>query len=175
MIEACSRLIKRKAIWTNYNAPDVRYDPRLEYGTGNQNEQIFLIYRCLYRKGNNITQEISAMPGQFRYSVDTLPTSWNGSLRQAFPQSCSSGSQRKGRACFRRMGRGRHRTKSIENGKAGVQTFTISPTSACEYTSHGHCGMLCGHEVDNDATLPVLAKQRFPTYRQAPIWSLPPI
>ena len=28
----------------------------------------------------------------------------------------------------------------------------------CEYTSHGHCGALCGHDVDNDATLPLLAR-----------------
>ena len=28
----------------------------------------------------------------------------------------------------------------------------------CEYTSHGHCGVLCGHEVENDATLDLLAK-----------------
>ena len=28
----------------------------------------------------------------------------------------------------------------------------------CEYTSHGHCGVLCGHEVENDATLELLSK-----------------
>ena len=28
----------------------------------------------------------------------------------------------------------------------------------CEYTSHGHCGVLCGHDVDNDRTLELLAK-----------------
>ena len=28
----------------------------------------------------------------------------------------------------------------------------------CEYTSHGHCGVLCGHDVENDATLELLAK-----------------
>ena len=28
----------------------------------------------------------------------------------------------------------------------------------CEYTSHGHCGVLCGHDVNNDATLELLAK-----------------
>lgn len=36
--------------------------------------------------------------------------------------------------------------------------YYITDVCLCEYTSHGHCGMLCGHEVDNDATLPVLAK-----------------
>ncbi len=28
----------------------------------------------------------------------------------------------------------------------------------CEYTSHGHCGVLCGHDVENDATLELLSK-----------------
>lgn len=36
--------------------------------------------------------------------------------------------------------------------------YLITDVCLCEYTSHGHCGMLCGHEVDNDATLCVLAK-----------------
>jgi len=34
----------------------------------------------------------------------------------------------------------------------------IGDVCLCEYTSHGHCGMLEGHEVDNDSTLPLLAK-----------------
>lgn len=34
----------------------------------------------------------------------------------------------------------------------------IGDVCLCQYTSHGHCGQLCGHEVDNDATLQLLAK-----------------
>jgi porphobilinogen synthase len=34
----------------------------------------------------------------------------------------------------------------------------VADTCMCEYTSHGHCGQLCGHDVDNDATLALLAK-----------------
>ena len=36
--------------------------------------------------------------------------------------------------------------------------YYITDVCLCEYTSHGHCGMLCGETVDNDSTLPVLAK-----------------
>lgn len=34
----------------------------------------------------------------------------------------------------------------------------VADTCMCEYTSHGHCGALCGHDVDNDATLELLAR-----------------
>ncbi len=36
--------------------------------------------------------------------------------------------------------------------------YYITDVCMCEYTSHGHCGVLCGHDVDNDATLELLAK-----------------
>ena len=36
--------------------------------------------------------------------------------------------------------------------------YYITDVCMCEYTSHGHCGVLCGHEVENDATLELLAK-----------------
>ena len=36
--------------------------------------------------------------------------------------------------------------------------YYITDVCMCEYTSHGHCGVLCGHDVDNDKTLELLAK-----------------
>ena len=36
--------------------------------------------------------------------------------------------------------------------------FMITDVCMCEYTSHGHCGMLCGHDVDNDKTLELLSR-----------------
>ena len=36
--------------------------------------------------------------------------------------------------------------------------YVITDVCMCEYTDHGHCGILCGHEVDNDKTLEVLSK-----------------
>lgn len=38
------------------------------------------------------------------------------------------------------------------------EMYLITDVCMCEYTSHGHCGVLCGHDVDNDATLKLLAK-----------------
>lgn len=38
------------------------------------------------------------------------------------------------------------------------ELYVITDVCMCEYTSHGHCGMLCGHEVDNDKSLELLSK-----------------
>lgn len=38
------------------------------------------------------------------------------------------------------------------------EMYLITDVCMCEYTSHGHCGMLKGHDVDNDSTLELLAK-----------------
>ena len=38
------------------------------------------------------------------------------------------------------------------------ELYYITDVCLCEYTSHGHCGMLKGQEIDNDSTLPLLAK-----------------
>ena len=42
--------------------------------------------------------------------------------------------------------------------QAVPEMIVMSDTCFCEYTSHGHCGVLCGHDVENDATLELLAK-----------------
>ncbi|NQW21224.1 MAG: porphobilinogen synthase [Chloroflexi bacterium] len=42
--------------------------------------------------------------------------------------------------------------------KASSETYVITDVCLCEYTDHGHCGIVNGSDVDNDATLPLLAK-----------------
>ena len=42
--------------------------------------------------------------------------------------------------------------------KASPSTYVITDVCLCEYTDHGHCGVLDGEDVDNKATLPLLAK-----------------
>jgi porphobilinogen synthase len=42
--------------------------------------------------------------------------------------------------------------------EAGLPLVTVADVCLCEYTSHGHCGVLDGEQVDNDATLPLLAE-----------------
>ena len=42
--------------------------------------------------------------------------------------------------------------------KASPDTYVITDVCLCEYTDHGHCGIVAGNDVDNDATLPLLAQ-----------------
>jgi porphobilinogen synthase len=42
--------------------------------------------------------------------------------------------------------------------KASPETYVITDVCLCEYTDHGHCGIVAGNDVDNDATLPLLAQ-----------------
>ena len=50
--------------------------------------------------------------------------------------------------------------KALPAGKKQIsrRCICITDVCMCEYTSHGHCGVLCGHDVDNDRTLELLAK-----------------
>jgi len=50
--------------------------------------------------------------------------------------------------------------RAIKEAKnASPESYVIADTCFCEYTDHGHCGVLDGHEVDNDATLENLQKE----------------
>ena len=46
----------------------------------------------------------------------------------------------------------------VKQEKMFPEMYLITDVCMCEYTSHGHCGVLCGHDVDNDQTLELLAK-----------------
>ena len=49
--------------------------------------------------------------------------------------------------------------RALREAKKQVpQLYYVTDVCMCEYTSHGHCGVLCGQEVENDATLELLAK-----------------
>ena len=56
--------------------------------------------------------------------------------------------------------RGRHcaESPSVRQRRRFPDLYYITDVCMCEYTSHGHCGVLCGHDVDNDKTLELLAK-----------------
>jgi porphobilinogen synthase len=52
--------------------------------------------------------------------------------------------------------------RAVRAIKAAVpQMIVITDVCLCEYTSHGHCGLLCNHDVDNDSTLPLLAEMAY--------------
>lgn len=139
----------------------LRYDPRLRNMVRETRmDKSSLIYPLFVQEGNNITQEISAMPGQFRYSVDTLPYELERVAKAGVSSVMLFGiPEKKDELASGAWAKDGIVQKALKMAKQEFPNlYYITDVCLCEYTSHGHCGMLCGHEVDNDATLPVLAK-----------------
>ena len=119
-----------------------------------------LIYPMFVKEGTGIVEEIPTMPGQYRYSIDTMERK----LEELLDAGVSSV------MCFGipdhkdEVGSGAYAEDGIVQRAVRLarrefpEMYLITDVCMCEYTSHGHCGVLCGHDVDNDATLKLLAK-----------------
>ena len=119
-----------------------------------------LIYPLFAIDGENIEEEIPSMEGQYRYSVDRLPYELERLSKAGVSRSCCLGYRSiKMRWEARRMPRTESYSARFARRENSSRTSITSPTSVvCEYTSHGHCGVLCGHDVENDGTLELLSK-----------------
>ena len=119
-----------------------------------------LIYPIFVMEGTNIKQEIPTMPGQYRYSVDRLPEALEEVAEAGVPSVMLFGIPEHKDAC----GSGAWAEdgivqKAFRKAKETVpELYLIGDVCMCEYTSHGHCGILDGEYVDNDKTLEYLAK-----------------
>lgn len=119
-----------------------------------------LIYPMFVKEGSGVLEEIPTMPGQYRYSVDTM----NKKLEQLLKAGISS-VMFFGIPDYKdELGSGAYALDGIvqkalkEAGRQFPELYLITDVCMCEYTSHGHCGVLNGCEVDNDATLDLLAE-----------------
>ncbi len=119
-----------------------------------------LIYPLFVKEGKNITEEISAMPGQYRYSVDTLPYELERVSKAGVCAVMLFGiPEKKDELASGAWAENGIVQQALQTAKREFpDLYYITDVCLCEYTSHGHCGMLCGDQVDNDRTLPVLAK-----------------
>ena len=119
-----------------------------------------LIYPMFVIEGENIKEEIPTMPGQYRYSVDRLPEALEAVADAGVPSVMLFGIPGHKDAC----GSGAWAEdgivqKAFRKAKETVpELYMIGDVCMCEYTSHGHCGILDGDYVDNDKTLEYLAK-----------------
>lgn len=119
-----------------------------------------LIYPLFVMPGRNIREEIPSMPGVYRLSVDQLGKEAKECLALGINSVLLFGLPEKKDA----MGSGAHAKNGIiqqaikELKNRAPQLMVVTDVCLCEYTDHGHCGCIIGNEVDNDATLEILAK-----------------
>ena len=119
-----------------------------------------LIYPLFVKEGTGIEEEIPSMEGQFRYSVDRLPFELerlqNAGVNSIMLFGIPDHKDEVGSGAYDPNGIVQ---KALREAKKQLpDMYYITDVCMCEYTSHGHCGVLCGHDVNNDATLELLAK-----------------
>ena len=119
-----------------------------------------LIYPLFGKEGTGIEEEIPSMEGQFRYSVDRLPFELerlqNAGVNSIMLFGIPDHKDEVGSGAYDPNGIVQKALREAK--KQFPDMYYITDVCMCEYTSHGHCGVLCGHDVNNDATLELLAK-----------------
>ena len=117
-----------------------------------------LIYPLFVVDGKEIVEEIPSMEGQYRYSVDRLPQIMDQLINAgvvkvllfgipAHKDACGSQAYDEGGIVQRAIRFLREHYPMV---------YIVTDVCMCEYTSHGHCGILDGESVDNDKTLEYL-------------------
>ena len=119
-----------------------------------------LIYPIFIEEGENIKKPVESMPGIFRYSIDRADE-----LLEEITDSSISG--------LLIFGIPKHKdelaTSAYDDNGVTQQAIryikenypkllVIADVCLCEYTSHGHCGVVHDHKIINDETLPLLSK-----------------
>ena len=119
-----------------------------------------LIYPMFVKEGNDIREEIPSMDGQYRYSVDCmgfeLERLLNAGVKNVMFFGIPDQKDEVGSGAYNENGIVQRALREAK--EKFPELYYITDVCLCEYTSHGHCGMLCGHEVENDSTLDLLAK-----------------
>ncbi len=112
-------------------------------------------------EGSGRVEEISSMPGVFRYSVDKLDTiikeTENCNVPAVILFGIPGNKDAIGSSSWKKDGVIQRAIEKIKDITPGLTVIT--DVCMCEYTDHGHCGVIVKNEVDNDATLELLARQ----------------
>lgn len=119
-----------------------------------------LIYPLFVVPGSNIKEEVGSMPGVFRFSVDELVREVAEIHSLSIPAIILFGiPEKKDEAASDAYSEEGIVQKAIRAIKKEVpEIIVITDVCLCEYTSHGHCGVIKDGDVDNDITLELLAQ-----------------
>lgn len=118
------------------------------------------VYPLFVTEGEGIRHEIGSMPGQYQISLDQLAGEIAGLRSLRIPAVLLFGIPAEkddlATGAYDPDGIVQKAIREIKAIDPGM--LVIADVCCCEYTDHGHCGILVGGEVDNDLTLPVLAR-----------------
>ncbi len=119
-----------------------------------------LIYPIFVDETLSGVRPIESLPGQNHYGLDSVYQAVEDCLSAGVKHCILFGLPARKDACGSSAWEERGVIQeAVRTIKAEFPDFTvITDVCMCEYTDHGHCGILHGHEVDNDATLAYLAK-----------------
>jgi porphobilinogen synthase len=117
------------------------------------------IYPMFAVPGQGVSEEIRSMPGQRRYSVDRLVEEARRVEEAGVPAVLLFGIPEKkdpvGSEAYAASGIVQRACEAL---KQGTKLLVVTDVCLCEYTSHGHCGVVEGGRVLNDPTLELLAR-----------------
>lgn len=118
-----------------------------------------LVMPLFVRHGSGVRNEIKSMPGQHQLSPDTLTEKAAQLAKAGIPAIILFGiparKDAEGGEASSDDGIVQRSIRAVK--KAGIDILVIADICLCEYTDHGHCGVIADGEVDNDRTLERLA------------------
>lgn len=119
-----------------------------------------LIYPMFVMDGTNRVEEIESLPGQNRYTVDRMDEELDRLAAAGVQNVMLFGiPETKDEAGSQAYAEDGVVQRALGHMKEHYpQIYRITDVCMCEYTSHGHCGVLCGQDVDNDKTLELLSR-----------------
>lgn len=118
------------------------------------------IYPIFVVEGSNIKNEVPSMPGVFQISLDYVKAEMEElqslGIKAVIVFGVPTDKDEVGTGAFIETGIVQEATRLIK--REVPEMLVVADTCLCEYTSHGHCGVIHNHDVDNDASLELLAK-----------------
>ncbi|VBB46125.1 porphobilinogen synthase [uncultured Desulfatiglans sp.] len=113
------------------------------------------------KPGEGVRDPIGSMPGQYQFSVDTLVDEaealWEIGIPAVILFGLPDSKDATGSRSWADDGIVQVAVRALKERLPDL--VVITDVCLCEYTDHGHCGLIRGGEVDNDATLDLLARQ----------------
>ena len=123
-------------------------------------EKSDLVYPIFIIEGDNIKNPIESMPGIYQYSIDRFEEELDRIIGNGIHTILIFGipahKDEVGSQAYDDEGITQRAIRYIKWKAPNL--LVIADVCLCEYTSHGHCGLICGDKIMNDETLPLLSK-----------------